>query len=148
MGITNNDKAIREINREEERTKKMKNEKIIKKIKKAFKKLNNKNCYGFLTDKENTTYQNFQDFLSLLEKLCEKRYGKRKKAYSKIKVYDLLREIFIEPSKRQIKTLTKLNRVLKKTDDMDILGFKIKGLFKGKTFDSALEKDESEIESK
>ena len=148
MSISNTDKMLREVDRDDNRTKKMKNQKIIKKIKKAFKKLNNKNCYGYLTDKDNTTYQNFQDFLSLLEKLCEKRYDKQKKPYSKIKVYYLLREIFINPSKRQIKTLTKLNKVLKKTDDMDILGFKIKGLFKGKTFDKALEKDETEIESK
>lgn len=148
MGITNSDKMMREIDRDEKRTKRMKNEKIVKKIKKAFKKLNNKNCYGFLTDKDNTTYQNFQDFLSLLEKLCEKRYGKQKKPYGKVKVYELLREIFVNPTKRQIKTMTKLNKTLKSTEDMDILGFKIKGLFKGKSFDKALEKNETEVESK
>ena len=144
MGMSSHKKVMREIDREEDRTKKMKQEKIEKKLKKAFKKLNNKNVYAFLTDKDNTSYQNFQDFLSLLEKLCEKTYGKAKK-YGKVKVSDILHSLFPEPTKRQIKTFNKLNKTLKKTEDMNLLGFKMNGLFKGKAFDRSLEKHEKEV---
>ena len=138
MGITKKDKALKEERREIQRHKKMSEQKLEKKILAAFSKLNNKNCYAFFDDDENSTHQNLMDFLNLLEKKCENRYGKAKK-YKAADVLPVLEEIFREPTERQIKTLNAINRYIKKKDDVDLGFYKITKLFKGKDYMDALE---------
>lgn len=133
MAITERSKRTREYKREVNRSKKMKEEKIEKKILKAFDKLNNKNCYAFLDDEDSSTRQNLLDFCTLLEKGLEKKFGKAKK-YSKTDVFEYLTSIFSRTTERQAKTLEALNRFLKKNEGE---GFKFKGLFKGKSWEDA-----------
>ena len=138
MAITKADKALKEEKREIQRHKKMSEPKLDKKILAAFNKLNNKNCYAFFGDEDNSTHQNLMDFLNLLEKKCEYRYGKSKK-YKASDVIPLLEELFREPTDRQVKTLNAINRYLKKEDDVDLGFYKIVNLFKGKDYLEALE---------
>ena len=138
MAISKADKALKEEKREIQRHKKMSENKIDKKILSAFNKLNNKNCYAFFGDEDNSTHQNLMDFLNLLEKKCENRYGKAKK-YKASDVLPMLEEIFREPTDRQIKTLNAINRYLRKEDDVDLGFYKITKLFKGKDYLEALE---------
>lgn len=138
MALSKADKALKEEKREIQRHKKMSVQKMDKKIISAFSKLNNKNCYAFFSDEDNSTHHNLMDFLNLLEKRCESQYGKAKK-YSAKEVLVMLSEIWPEPTDRQIKTLNAINRYLKKEDDVDLGFYKIQKLFKGKDYLDALE---------
>ena len=135
--ITRKEKCIKEVNREEDRVKKIGSKKLTKKILRIFKKLNNKKCYKFLEDDDSKSYHNLLDFLSLLEKKCEKVYGD-KANYSKNKVADILQEIFSTATMKECKTLRKINKVVKKSKDEKIRAFKFKALFPGKRFESVL----------
>lgn len=136
--MTKKEKRAKEFNRDSNRLKKMSLKKITKLIIKCFKKLNNKKCYKFFKDEDSKSYHNLLDFLSLLEKKCEKIYGERSK-YSKSKVADVLQDIFSVPTERECKTLNKINKFLKKTTDEQMVSFKFDCLFKGKRFENYLE---------
>jgi hypothetical protein len=138
MAISQKDKALKEEKREIQRHKKMSESKLDKKLMQAFNKLNNKNCYAFFADEENATHQNLMDFLNLLEKRCEARYGKSKK-YKAKEVLEVLEELWSDPTDRQVKTLNAINRYLKKEEDVDLGFYKITKLFKGKDYLEALE---------
>lgn len=135
--ITKKEIYMKEYERDENRIKKMGRKKLTKRIVKAFKKLNNKKCYKFLENSTSKSYHNLLDFLSLLEKKCEKVYGDKSK-YSKSKVEKILREIFSIPTKKECKTLSKINKCIKHTSNEKIGSFKFKSLFKGKRFETAL----------
>jgi hypothetical protein len=135
--------AMKEERREVLRHKKMSEEKLDKKLIKAFERLNNKNCYAFLDDKSNMSHHNLMDFLNLLEKRCEARFGKAK-SYKAHDVIWVLSELWGDPTERQIKTFNVINRYLKKEDDPEMLSFKIRKLFKGKEFDKAMEEFQNE----
>jgi hypothetical protein len=136
--MTKKEKRAKEFNRDSTRLKKMSLKKITKLLIKCFKKLNNKKCYKFFKNDDSKSYHNLLDFLSLLEKKCEKIYGERSK-YSKAKVAEVLQDIFSSPTKIECKTLNKINKFLKKTTDEQIVGFKFDCLFKGKRFEKYLE---------
>ena len=83
MAVTKKEKITREFWREEKQNKKFKNlNKLDEQILESFRKLNNKSCYDFLDDTESKSFQNMLDFMTLMEKRCEREYG-RKKKYSK-----------------------------------------------------------------
>ena len=107
--LSEREKLFKEQKRDTKRAKKMKEDKIYKKIEESFNRLNNKNCYAFLGDEDNNSHHNLLDFLMLLEKACEKKFGKAKK-YSKEEVLEILVPIFPEPTKPQRKTLNVINK--------------------------------------
>lgn len=133
--ITKMERRAQEFERDTTRIKDMSKRKITKKLIKTFKKLNNKKCYKFFKDDDSKSYHNLLDFLSLLEKKCEKIYGEDS-SYSKIQVSDILQDIFSNPTERECRTLNKINKFLKKTNDEKMISFKFKALFKGKTFEN------------
>lgn len=118
-----------EMDRDFKRSKPMKEKKIDKKLLAAFAKLNNRNCYAYFTDEDSMSYHNLMEFLMLTEKALENRFGKSK-GYRKSEVYEVLSSIIQAPTERQIKTLTAINKVMKKYpalfDDV-----KFDGIFKG-----------------
>lgn len=131
MAVSKQKQDSLELEREIERTKKMKEKKLDKKILKAFKKINNKNCYAFFKDSTNKSHHNLLQFLTLLEKRCENRYGKAKK-YKKTLVYNVLHELIPNATKRQVKTLNAINRYMRKDENPSLGSFKFKNIFKGK----------------
>lgn len=151
MAVTEKQKALMEEERETLKTKEVKESKLDKKLKKALKKLNSKDVYAFFGDEDNKTHHNLLTFLTLIEKRCKKRYGKTKKSkpYSKKKVFWVLRELWDEPTERQVKTLNAINRHIQKKDEKaKYAEFRIKGLFKGKDYKKALENYDEEKASK
>lgn len=150
MAVSEKQKAMLEEERDVLKTKEVKEGKLDKKLKKVFKKLNSKDVYAFFGDEDNKTHHNLLTFLTLIEKRCKKRYGKVKKGkpYSKKKVFWVLRELWDEPTDRQVKTLNAINRHIQKKDEKaKYAEFKIKGLFKGKDYSKALENYEEEKEN-
>ena len=134
MGVTNKERFMYESRRDHDKTKKFKNvDKLDDRILAAFDKLNNKKCYDFLDDEKSRTFQNLLDFLTLLEKKCERRYGHRYK-YSKSEVEDILIQLFHGPTDTQAKTIRKINKKFKKNkyNLEELYGFKFEALLTGK----------------
>jgi hypothetical protein len=116
--------------------KKFKNEeKLDDKLYEVFNKLNNKKCYNHFDDVKNRSFQNLLLFLTLLEKKCDKFYGKKKR-YSKDEVESVIISLFPEPTDPQRKTIEKINKVLKKKREEipELDEFKFKGIIDGKKF--------------
>jgi hypothetical protein len=125
-----------EYQREKKAKKKFKNEdKLDEQINREFQKLNNRNCYDNFDDVTNKSFYNLLSFLTLLEKKCEKTYGKQKK-YKKGNVETVLKCLFPEPTKAQKKTIEKINKFLKKNKDSipELEHFKFNGIMKSKEF--------------
>lgn len=131
--ISSKEALFKEQKRDVKRAKKMKDNKIYKKIEESFSKLNNKNCYAFLGDETNNSHHNLLDFLMYLEKACEKRYGKASK-YTKDQVLEVLAPIFPSPTKAQHKTLNVINKHLKENKAMYKVDNKVTRLFPGKDY--------------
>jgi hypothetical protein len=131
--LSQKEKLFKETKRDVKRAKKMKDDKIYKKIEESFSKLNNKNCYAFLGDEENNSHHNLLDFLMYLEKACQKKFGKSKK-YSKEQVMEILAPIFPEPTKAQHKTLNVINKHLKENKATYKVDNKITRLYPGKDY--------------
>jgi hypothetical protein len=64
---------------------------------------------------------------------CEKFHGKKKK-YKKTEVEEALQDVFYNASDKECDVLKNINKLLKNTDDEELLGFKFKKLLKGKEF--------------
>ena len=135
--ITKEERRMQSYARDQTRSKKLSSKKLNKKVINSFKKLNNKKCYKFFDDKTSKTYHNLLDFLSLIEKKCEDLYGDNSK-YSKKEVGEALQEIFTTPTEKECKTLNKINKFLKKTNDKKMVEFKFERLFKGKKYEDVL----------
>ena len=149
MAVTKKEKITREFWREEKQNKKCKNlNKLDEQILESFRKLNNKSCYDFLDDTESKSFQNMLDFMTLMEKRCEREYGKKKK-YSKEDVEYILCVLFPNPTETQAKTIRKMNKVFKKNKKQldEFYEFKFTALLSGKnipTYDENPYADEVE----
>ena len=73
------------------------------------------------------------DFLTLLEKKCEREYGEKHK-YSKSEVEDILTDLLAGPTEAQAKTMKKINKAFKKNkyNLEEFYAFKFSALLTGK----------------
>jgi hypothetical protein len=136
MALTKAELAEYNYLKDKSANKKFKNEeKLDDKLYEVFNKLNNSKCYAHFDDTENRSFQNLLIFLTLLQKKCEKFYGKEKK-YSKDQVESVLINLFPEPTKAQRKTIEKINKTIKKNkkDIPEFEEFKFSGIIEGKKF--------------
>ena len=104
MAVTQQRKNLLDFQREETRKKKIKEKKVIMKIREALMRMNNINYYDHFEDTTSMTYQNLLTFLTLIEKQCEEVYGEKKK-YKKKEVESILCDVFDSPTQRQATTL-------------------------------------------
>lgn len=132
MAMTKMEKINREIERRH-LSYDQKEKKVVKKMRKAFSKLNKKSCYSFYSDKKSKSFENCLDFFTCVEILCQYTYG-RKDFYKKYEVSYIINRFFINVSDRGRETLDELNKVLKKGKVKKFTKFPFNGLFKGKHF--------------
>ena len=135
MAITKKERYRYQMKRDRMEEKDWKEEKIDKKLREAFQRLNRRDFYEFYTDPDTRSYENFLNFLTILTKKLENFYGKKKK-YKKDEVQELLETFFQGISERGCKTMKAMDKALKKTDDPDLCSFPFNGLMKSKIFHS------------